>query len=125
MNNRDSAEDFLLFLSELSLTDIIVAKEIYEQQKNMVPYYQPTDNEFNELETVKRAGWENLQNMCNLNDVEFRISLIKLARSGLIAEIMGVLLGYRGGVYTITPAFKKLMKLIAYANEPLFEHRLK
>jgi hypothetical protein len=75
----------------------------------MVPYYQPSDNEYNELKTVKRAGWESLQNTCGLKEVEFRISLTKLARNGLIAEIVGVLLGYRGGVYTITPAFKKLL----------------
>jgi hypothetical protein len=55
----------------------------------MVPYYQPSDNEYNELETVKRAGWESLQNTCGLKEVEFRISLTKLARNGLIAESWG------------------------------------
>jgi hypothetical protein len=29
---------------------------MYEQQKDMKPYYEPEDNEFNELKTVELAG---------------------------------------------------------------------
>jgi hypothetical protein len=34
-NERRSAGDFLIFLKELTITDILVGKEIYEHQKNL------------------------------------------------------------------------------------------
>jgi hypothetical protein len=48
----------------------------------------------------------------NLNDVDFKISLIKVSRCGLIHEIVGTILEYRGGVYTITPLLRRLMDIV-------------
>jgi hypothetical protein len=99
-------------LDDLAPKDLIVLKNMYKQQKDMQPYYQPEDNEFNELKTVELAGWNELQQVCNLNDADFKISLIKLSRCGLIHEIIGPILEYRGGVYTITPLLRRLVEIV-------------
>jgi hypothetical protein len=41
---QDNSEDFLSILDDLTPKDLIILKNIYEQQKHMQPYYQPDDN---------------------------------------------------------------------------------
>jgi hypothetical protein len=41
---QDNSEDFLSVLDDITPKDLIVLKNIYEQQKHMQPYYQPDDN---------------------------------------------------------------------------------
>jgi hypothetical protein len=99
---HDNSEDFLSILDDLTPKDLVVLKNIYKQQKEMQPYYNPDDNEYDELKTVELAGWNELQSICNLSQVDFKISLLKLSRCGLLHEIVGMILSYRGEVYTIT-----------------------
>jgi hypothetical protein len=43
---------------------------------------------------------------------QFRISLLKLNRSGLIKEINGTYSGYMGSTYIITPIAMNLIRLV-------------
>jgi hypothetical protein len=65
----------------------------------------------------------NLAEKAENRVVTFRIT--KLERAGLLKGIVGMYHGYTGGLYLITPAFKRLMKLIQYANEPTFNFRFR
>jgi hypothetical protein len=71
VHERHSAEDFLIFLAELSLTDITVAKEIYKQQKN-IPESSSIESDTNtELKLVVNSGWHSIKDKCALSDVDF------------------------------------------------------
>jgi len=122
-DERHSAEDFISFISELSLTDIVVASEIYEKQKNVPEKFDMESDENTELKFVVNSGWHDIRNICELSETDFRIALTKLSRAGMIKETVGSYIGYAGGLYLITPAFKRLMKLIQYFNEPLFGYK--
>ncbi len=121
-DERHSAADFISFISELSLTDILVASEIYKKQKDMPERFDMESNENTELKFVVNNGWHNIRDICKLSETDFSIALTKLSRAGLIKETLGTYVGYGGGLYLITPAFKRLMKLIQYFNEPLFSY---
>lgn len=123
IKERHSAEDFLIFLSELKETDLLIGKEIYEQQKDM-PEKFDIDSDKTELKFIVERKWHEIKTKFGLSEVDFNISLIKLSRAGLIKEIVGMYAGYTGWLYLITPAFKRLMKLIQYANEPTFSYKL-
>jgi hypothetical protein len=124
-NERRSAGDFLIFLKELTITDILVGKEIYEHQKNL-PKSDISSNENTELKNVVEKGkWHDIRNNLGLTEEDFNISLLKLAQAGLIKEVIGSYMDYTGWHYQITPAFKRLMKLIQYANEPIFNYKIK
>jgi hypothetical protein len=82
VNERRSAEDILIFLSELTTTDILVGKEIYEIQKD-VPDISSKDNRNQIVDEAKR---HRIKDKLGLNEVDFRISLIKLSRVGLIRD---------------------------------------
>lgn len=124
INERQSAEDFLVFLSELTTTDLRVGKEIYEQQKAMPEKFDVNSTNSNELQSILSIGWSGIPEKLGLSEMDFNISLIKLARAGLIKEIVGTYTGYAGDVYRITPAFKRLMKLVQYVNEPTFNYKI-
>jgi hypothetical protein len=128
VKERGSAEDFLIFLSELTTTDILVGKEIYERQKNVSERYgfDISSKDNTELKYVVEEGkWHEIKDKLGLDEVNFNISLIKLSRVGLIKEIVGPYVGYAGWLYLITPAFIRLMKLIKYANEPTFNYKIR
>jgi hypothetical protein len=59
-----------------------------------------------------------------MNETDFKISLYKLSRAGLIKEIVGTYVSYTGGHYLITPAFKRLMNFIKYSKEPIFNYKV-
>jgi hypothetical protein len=59
-----------------------------------------------------------------MDETDFRISLYKLSRVGLIKEIVGSYADYAGGYYLITPAFKRLMEFIKYSKEPVFYYKI-
>jgi len=82
-------------------------------------------NENTELKFIINSGWHDIRGKLALTEADFNIALTKLVRAGLIKETVGMYGNYTGGIYLITPAFKKLMLLIAYANEPLFSYKLK
>lgn len=54
----------------------------------MTPKYNPNEDTYNELMTVKASGGGKLQSLCNVNNEEFTISLRKIARSGFIGKFL-------------------------------------
>jgi hypothetical protein len=103
---RDNSEDFLSILDDLTPKDLILLKNIYEQQKNMQYHYDREDDIPNLETTVESAGWDELPKICNLDDADFAISLIKLTRCGLINEIVDTVELHYGGLYIITPLLR-------------------
>lgn len=118
---RSSTEDYIGFINELSLKDLKVGIKIYEQQKDMPEKFDFEEN--TELKFVVRSGWHKIKNLCLLDEVDFSIALNKLARTGLIKEIIGTYVNYIGGLYLITPTFRKLMNFIQLGTDtPLFNY---
>jgi hypothetical protein len=123
---RRSVEDFLIILAELSPADLVVGREIYKQQKDieiitgketfpedsMMIAGLYTGQQRNALQIIREEGWDRLPQICGIDDVEFRIALIKLSRAGLIKEITGGFMDYTGGLYHLTPVFRRLMHII-------------
>jgi hypothetical protein len=87
---RNSVQDFLSFISELSPTDLKVGMEIYKQQKNMPEKFDVESDENTELKFIVNNGWHNIRNICGLVEADLNISLYKLLRAGLIKEIVGM-----------------------------------
>jgi hypothetical protein len=109
---RSYSEDFVYIISDLTPTDMTIAEHIFMQQKDM---HIPTGRYHkyaNELKEVKKMGWDNICQECNLDDVSFQLSLIKLSRAGLIRELVGYLDNAGQGTYIITDGFKKFADFI-------------
>jgi len=84
--------------------EIEVAQAVYRQQND-----EPQFGE-NELQWAWRKGWNQLSDMCPLvpkEDIPYVLQ--RLERSGLLHEITGSYVDYKGGVYTVTKVFRKLM----------------
>jgi hypothetical protein len=78
-----------------------------------------------ELKFIVNSGWHDIRHLCQLDEVDFSIALGKLARTGLTKEIVGLYVGYTGGLYLITPTFKKLMNFIQLRTDtPLFNYHV-
>jgi hypothetical protein len=122
LEERSSAEDFIGFIDELSFKDIKLGLKMYEQQKD-IPEKFDSDKGNTELKFAVEHGWHDLKTICQLTEVEFRISLGKLARTSLIKEIIGTYVSYPGGIYVITPTFQRLMNFIQLGTAtPLFNY---
>jgi hypothetical protein len=107
---RQSAEDFLSILLELSSADLYVAREVYSQQKDIPEEF--TNIEQNELKAIKDSGWDKLPEICKMDSAQFRMSVTKLLRTGLLQQVVGVYVSYIGDAYRITSVFRKLILLI-------------
>jgi hypothetical protein len=122
LEERSSAEDFIGFIDELSFKDLKLGLKMYEQQRDIPEKFDP-DKGNTELKFALEHGWHDLRAMCQLTEVEFRISLGKLVRTNLIKEIVGPYVNYPGGAYLITPTFQKLMKFVQLGTDtPLFNY---
>lgn len=113
----DLAERAITLISDLSLTDIDVAKIMYEQQRGIdertYEGYEGEDNEnINELKFVTDRGWKKLPELTGHSWEELTFIFSNLERVGLIREVTGTYAGYLGGVYRITHVFNELMNLI-------------
>jgi hypothetical protein len=107
---RQSAEDFLLIILELSPADLFVAREVYKQQKDTPE--EILDINQNELKIVKESGWDKLPQICEMNKAQFDLSLSKLVRAGLLRQVIGTYGYYIGDAYRITLSFRMMMKLL-------------
>jgi hypothetical protein len=119
---RPFAYDILNNIADLTPRDLDLSIRIFDQQKGELPQYT---EEYRELTFVKERGWDNLQPSSKLTEFDFSLSLFNLAKSGLIKEIQGSYIGYYGGSYIITDAFRKLMSFIEFSNTPIFSNYLK
>lgn len=119
VNERQFVEDMIDLLSDLSLLDLKIAQLIFVQQSDMPDKFDDDNN--SELKFIVRSGWHNIVNDLGISEVDFDISLRKLERAGILKQLVGMYVGYSGGLYLITPAFERLMGFIRFhANEPLF-----
>lgn len=116
-NERQFAYDILNNIADLSPTDLKLSIMIYEQQKGELPHF--TD-EYRELQFVKERRWDDLLQQSKMHEIEFNLSLFNLTKSGLIREVLGSYIGYYGGKYVITDAFRKLMLYVQFSNTPIF-----
>jgi len=81
-----------------------VARTVYRQQQE-----GPKEGE-NDLQWAMRAGWENLaRSLSGSSAQELMADLIMLQRAGLVREVTGGFFDYSGGVFVITPVFRRLM----------------
>lgn len=106
--NQISLEDYLETLIELTPTELEVARAIYEQQRN-------SDRGSNEnvLQWTRRKGWYDLSDqVTGVAKEDLPFILLRIEKSGLIKEVTGVYVGYEGGVFVVTDAFRKLMRFI-------------
>lgn len=107
-------ETFLYAIEELSERDLFVALALYELEKNISPqsasFPRSSDNELME---IRFAGWDKLPDITGLDFDDLQFHFKRLESAGLIREITGMYLGYTGGVYRITNAFKRLMEFIS------------
>lgn len=94
VNNRHNAQDFLDIISDLSLLDMRVANEIYNQQKDIPETFQGEDNE---LRYTKSHGWESIPDNLGITKTDFELAISMIARTGLIKEVTGTYYGYTGG----------------------------
>lgn len=107
---RHNTEDFLMILLELSPADIYIAREVYNQQKDITEQF--TSIEQNELHAVKSAGWDRLPQICSVDKAQFSLSITKLVRAGLVQQVIGTYASYIGDAYRITSVFRRLIQLI-------------
>ena len=77
-----------------------------------------------ELEFTVKTWWHNIPDSLEMSETDFKIGLHKLSRAGLINEVVGTYVGYSGGHYLITSAFKRFMNFIRYSKEPVFNYNV-
>lgn len=107
---RSSIEDFFAILLELSPADLHLAREVFEQQKDLPEEFNSIEQD--ELRHVKDSGWDDLPNTLRINKSQFGLSVTKLVRIGLLRQVIGTYQSYIGDAYSITPVFRTLMTLI-------------
>lgn len=99
---------------------MVVAAQIFLQQEDMPTDYPKSNPMINELADVKKRGWITVSEKCNLNEVSLQLSLVKLAKLGLIRELVGYLDNSGQGIYIITPIFREFVKYIrTTSNQPI------
>lgn len=118
IEDRELCDEYLNCIAELDPKDLEISRTIYEQQKDRLPKFDIESPDNTELKYIVRKGWHNIPDICHITEQEFTISLLKLARAGLIKEIVGTYSNYTGGLYLITPLFQNLMRFI---NERLLD----
>lgn len=101
--NKETGEEYIEVLSELSIKELSLAKVIYEMQSVGV-----LANE-NELQMALRTGWDDIPKKIAIPREELDFLLKRLERTGIIKEITGSYFDYSGGVYIITQTFLTIM----------------
>ncbi len=113
VDKREYAESFLDIISELTPSDLQLARAFYLKQKNI------PDSDFGiihrELRFARDNGWfEIKQSYSDKLESTFKLSLNRLCHLNLIKEIGGSGSENPDGVCIITPQFKRLMEFIEY-----------
>ncbi|MDQ4014807.1 MAG: hypothetical protein M3136_03480 [Thermoproteota archaeon] len=107
---RYHAKDFLSLLLGLLPADLVVAREIYKQQKDTPTDIQP--EVMSEVQIVRNSGFYEVRELTGLDKAEFDLALTKLVRAGLVRQVVGSYIGYAGDAYRITHTFRKMMDLV-------------
>lgn len=108
INERDiEPEEYLKIIQELTLQELVVAKEIYNQQSKEDP-----ESEDSILLWARKMGWDNLPEILSIHSEDLSFLLKRIEKTGLITEITGTYWDYAGGTYVITNAFRKIMEYL-------------
>ncbi len=108
-----SAEDAVRIVLDLTPRQMEVARAVYRQQQD-----GPRAGE-NDLQWAMRAGWENLAGSLSESSAqETMADLLMLQRAGLVREVIGGFFDYSGGVFVITPVFRRLMTYLVESSGP-------
>jgi hypothetical protein len=100
---EDEPETYLRIIEDLSVKELKVAKCLFDIKEKIVI--------LTEEEQMKGNDAAILANKYPEFDKDELISiLVRLERTGLIRELVGMYLGYMGGQYLINPLFKKFIK---------------
>lgn len=112
-------ENYLFAIEQLGDLDLFIANAIYNQQKDIVLHNingiideKVDDSVEPDLSVIKKAGWDQLPETCGLGFDDLIFHFKRIENVGLISEVTGAYLGYGGGVYRITKAFKRLKNFI-------------
>jgi hypothetical protein len=97
-------------LLELLPADLVVAREIYKQQKDTPTDIQP--EVMSEVQIVRNSGFYEVRELTGLDKTEFDLALTKLVRAGLVRQVVRSYIGYAGDAYRITHTFRKMMDLV-------------
>jgi len=106
-----SGEDAIRVILDLTPRQMELARAVYLQQRD-----GPREGE-NDLQWAKRAGWDNLAHSLNMSGEEMSVDLVMLQRAGLAREVIGGFFDYSGGVFVITPIFRRLMTYLIEVPE--------
>lgn len=108
----EDSQVMLRTVAELEPREIQAAQIIFEAQRELCPTY----DQKSELEWAANS-WATV--MAKLDDwvgEDQTYVLLRLERAGLIKEITGGYMNYVGGVYTVTPTFRRLMAELKSSN---------
>lgn len=100
------AEDYLEVISELSQTELQVANLVFKYQG---AYAQEKADQ--SIRFSGREGWNLVENYCKENQIDSTFVLERIARTGLIKEVSGMV-RYSDPQYKITQTFEDLMNFI-------------
>lgn len=100
----------IAMLRDLTPGQLAIAKEIFQTQR------EPPSEKQNDLQWATACGWNDLAKRLNLSPDQFLSACILLQRAGLLREVIGAFMDYRGGVFVITPAFRSLMAYLKAAD---------
>ncbi|MDI7208594.1 hypothetical protein QMN03_17135 [Leptospira santarosai] len=100
-NEQFTYEDYLNILISLTEKELIFVKAIYDEVKNPFDYKMISEGFL--LQLIERE---------NLPKAYPNFIICRLQSMGLITEFKASVIGYGGGVYEITLAFRELMEAI-------------
>lgn len=104
--------DYVKIVSELSIEQMFILKELFNQQKGLFEL-QKRNSEYNELELViQHTNWNNFSKIIfdryGIESEDLKFLLKRIESTGLIHEITGTYMSYEGGIYKINYSLKKL-----------------
>ncbi|WP_061243967.1 hypothetical protein [Leptospira interrogans] len=101
INDQFTYEDYMNVLISLTEKELIFMKAIYDELKNPADYKMISENVL--LQLIERK---------NLPKADPNFIIGRLVSMGLITEFKADVIGYGGGVYEMTLAFRELMEAI-------------
>lgn len=122
-NFRHHAEDFLSLLNDLTITDMIIANELYKFQKRELPNHK-TPKEVTFLDKVK-PEYGNICRGQGISTTDLEFSLMKLSKAGLMYNLYGQGDDGYSNIFIGTNIFHELVNYVKYSNEPLFNYVLR
>lgn len=103
--STEVSEHYLDIISELNEKELIIATVLFDKM-TLDPKWKG-ERHYN---WASKKGLEDLNNAGIIPSSDYEFTLLRLQRVGLLKEVTGTFMNYEGGDYTVTDAFKELMK---------------